>query len=130
MNTKTYRQLRVLVAFFISVIVSIAVSIDNQVLAVIGVLSGMIFMVLARSKTKIIIDEREKAVREKAAQMTYAIFAPTIGLGSFFLLTWGKSNYYLYELGQIFAYLTLFLITVYAVSYFYLNRQFGGGNEE
>jgi uncharacterized membrane protein len=43
-------------------------------------------MFLVRSKVKIITDERELSIQEKAARVTYAIFAPTLGLLSFLLL--------------------------------------------
>jgi hypothetical protein len=88
---------------------------------------------------KVKADEREVAVREKAAQLTYAIFAPTIGIGSFLLLLPSKSGLsiftkgefaYLESLGMIFAYLTLFLIAIYAISFYYLNRKYGGGSDE
>ena len=105
----------------------------------IGEAGGMLFLILVRSKTKITIDEREKTIREKAANITYAIFAPTIGIGTFLLLIPSRSGLavfskgefiYLESLGMIFAYLTLFLISLYAISYYFYNRKFGGANEK
>ncbi|MCL5432899.1 MAG: DUF2178 domain-containing protein [Patescibacteria group bacterium] len=139
MNVKRYKQIRIAVALFVGFIVSIAAVQDSYILAFFGVITGMIFLVLVRSKTKIKIDEREKTIREKAAQMTYAIFAPTIGIGAFLLLilSYGKISVfskgdftYLESLGMIFAYLTLFLITLYAISYYFFNRKYGGGGNE
>ncbi len=130
MNQKTYKLIRIGVAFFVSMTVSIAVTQDTYLLATAGVLTGMLFMLLAKSKAKIRVDEREKAMREKAAQMTYAIFAPTIGLGSFLLIMLGKNIPYLFTLGQVLAYLTLFLIALYSLSYHYVNKKFGGSSDE
>jgi len=139
MNIKQYRQTRVLVTIFIGTIVSFAVTKNSYVMAVIGVLTGMLFLVLARSRTKITIDEREKTIREKAAQATYAIFAPTIAIGAFLLLipshsrlsVFAKGEFaYLESLGMVFAYLTLFLIAIYAISYHFLNKKYGGRDEE
>jgi uncharacterized membrane protein len=139
MNIKIYRQIRAAVGLFIGAIVSVAVIQDSYLLAVIGIVTGMLFLILVRSKTRIIIDEREKAIREKAANMTYAIFAPTIGIGAFLILIPSKSGLsvfakgdfvYLESLGIIFAYLTLFLIAIYAISYHFLNRKYGGSNDE
>ena len=99
----------------------------------------MLFIVLARSETKILIDEREKTIREKAAELTYAIITPTLGIAAFILLipyqklspVFAKGEFtYLESLGIVFAYLTLFLIAVYAISYAFLNKQFGGGKNE
>ena len=139
MNRKKYNQLRTIVVLFVSVIVAIAVIKNSYVLSVIGVLTGMVFLVLVRSKAKIKVDEREAAVQEKAARMTYAIFAPTIGIGSFLLLIPSYSGLsifargdfvYLGSLGMVFAYLTLFLIALYAISYYFLNRKYGGRGDE
>ncbi|HSV94419.1 MAG TPA: DUF2178 domain-containing protein [Spirochaetia bacterium] len=139
MDIKRYKQARALVALFVGSIVSISVSLNMYLLAVVGVVTGMLFLMLVRAKTKITIDEREQAIREKAAQMTYAIFAPTIGIGAFLLLVpsrgglsvFAKGDFvYLESLGMIFAYLTLFLIALYAISYHFQNKRLGGGGSE
>ena len=139
MDRKKYKQLRVIVAFFVSAIVALAVTRDSYLLAIAGVLTGMVFMVLVRAKAKIRTDEREATVQEKAARMTYAIFAPTIGIAAFLLLLPSKGGISVFSkgewlftesLGMIFAYLTLFLIAIYAISYHFFNKKFGGGGNE
>ncbi len=139
MNIKKYKQARVLVAFFVGAIVSVAVNLNSYLLATAGVLTGMLFLALVRSKTKIVVDERENTIREKAAQMTYAIFTPTVGIGAFLLLfpslsklsVFSKGEFlFLESLGVIFAYLTLFLISVYSISFYFLNKKYGGGSDE
>lgn len=139
MNSKRYKQLRVAVAFFVGMIVSIAVLRDSYLLAAVGVLTGMVFMVLVRSKEKIRTDERELTVQEKAARMTYSIYAPTIGIAAYLLLLPSKAGLLVFSkgewlfvesLGMVFAYLTLFLIAIYAISYHYFNRKYGGGGDE
>lgn len=139
MNIKRYKQARVIVALFVGTIVSIAVTLDSYLLAAIGVLTGMLFLGLVRSRAKIVVDEREKTIKEKAAQLTYAIFAPTIGIGAFLLLmpslsgvsVFSKGEFvYLESLGIIFAYLALFLIAIYSISYHFLNKRYGGGGNE
>lgn len=139
MNSKRYRQFRAAATLFVAGIVAVSVLLDAYFLAFIGVVTGMLFLILVRSKAKIKIDEREKTVREKAAQMTYAIFAPTIGIGAFLLLipsysglaVFSKGEFaYLESLGLILAYLTLFLMAIYAISYYFINKKFGGGGSE
>jgi len=138
MNIKKYRQIRVIAVFFIAAIVAISVNINSYLLAGAAVATGMLFLTLVRSKTKIIIDEREKTLREKAAQMTYAIFTPTLGIGAFLLILFNsglikavkEKMYFLESLGIVLAYLTLFLLTLYAISYYFLNQKYGGRNEE
>lgn len=139
MDRKKYKQLRVIVALFVGAIVSLAVARDSYLLAIAGVLTGMVFMVLARSKANIRTDEREAKIQEKSARMTYAIFAPTIGIAAFLMLLPSKGGIsvfskgewlYLESLGMIFAYLALFLIAIYAISYHFFNRKYGGGGNE
>jgi len=129
MENKTYRKLRIGIAAFVAAAMSIAVTLDNMLLGVASVVIGMISMVVVRSKVKRIVDEREVMVRQKAAQMTYAIFAPTIGLGSVMLvLLADESSYILKAMGTVLSYLTLYLIALFSISLVYFNRKYGGGN--
>lgn len=139
MNRKKYKQFRVIVALFVGAIISLATAHDSYLLAIAGVLTGMIFMFLVRTKVKIRTDERETTIQEKATKMTYVIFAPTIGITAFLLLLPSKGGIGVFSkgewlftesLGMVFAYLTLFIITIYAISYHFLNRKYGGGNEK
>ncbi len=139
MDSKKYRQLRVIVALFVLAIIGLAVVRDSYLLSLAGVLTGMVFMILMRSKAKIKTDEREVTIQEKAARMTYAIFAPTIGISALLLLLPSKSGLsvfskgeflYIESLGMVFAYLVLFLIIIYAISYHFFNRKYGGSGDE
>lgn len=134
-DSKKYRQIRAVVAAFVGIVVSVSAVKSSYLLALIGVVTGMLFLVFVRAKTKITVDEREKAIREKAANLTYAIFAPTIAIGSLILLipsrggisVFSKGEFiYLDSLGIILAYLALFMIALYSISYFFLNRRYGG----
>lgn len=139
MNRKRYKQLRVLVAFFVGMIVSIAVAKGSYLLATAGVFTGMLFMFLVRSRAKITTDERELSIQEKAARVTYSIFAPTLGIISFLLLLPAQGGFTVFSkgewlfvesLGIVFAYLTLFLITLYAIVYYLFNKKYGGNGDE
>jgi hypothetical protein len=124
MDRKKYHRLRLIISLFVFLIVILSVARDSYLLSFFGVTTGLVFLVLAR---------------EKAAQLTYAIFAPTLGIGAFLLLipyqslspVFAKGEFaYLESLGIILAYLALFLITIYAVSYRFLNRKYGGGDAQ
>lgn len=139
MNRKKYNQLRAVVILFVAAIVALAVNRNSYLLSVAGIATGMLFLALARFTAKIRVDEREATIREKAAQFTYAVIAPTIGISAVLLLIPSRGNIsvfskgeflYIESLGMIFAYLTLFLITTYAISFFILNRKYGGGRNE
>lgn len=139
MNIKKYRQTRATIIFFIGAIILISIFLKIYLLAVISVLTGIFFLSVVRFKTNVVVDEREQDIKEKAANTAYAIFTPTIGLGSFLLLfpsysglsVFSKGEFlYLESLGIIFAYLTLFLITLYIISFYFLNKKYGGGQDE
>jgi uncharacterized membrane protein len=139
MDRKKYKQIRIVATFFVGMIVSIAVVKDSYLLAAAGTITGMIFMVLVKAKAKIRTDERELAIQDKAARLTYTIFAPTIGIASFLLLLPSKGGISVFSkgewlftesLGMVFAYLTLFLMTIFAISYHFYNRKYGGGGNE
>lgn len=130
MDIKRYKQLRFLVVIFIVVMVAIAAGTSNYVLAIIGVATGIVFMRIVRARSNIRVDEREITLRQKAAHLTYAIFTPVIGLSSFFLLAFARGEFhYLESLGLMLAYLTLFIIGLYALTYLYLNHQHGGDDD-
>ncbi len=139
MKSKTYRQLRVLVSFFVVMIVAVAVFRESYLLLTVGVITGISFMMLVRSKIGIKTDERELTVQEKAARLTYSIFAPTIGLTALLLLIPTKSGFSVFRNGEwlfvettgmLLAYISLFLIIIYALSYHFFNRKFGGKTDE
>lgn len=138
LKPKIYRQLRAGVSFFVAMIVSIAVVRNSYLLAAAAVFTGMAFMVLVRTQAKIQTDEREQVIQEKAARMAYSIFAPTLGIAAYLLLlpsqggltVFAKGEWlYLESLGMVFAYLSLFLIAVYAIAYHFFNRKLGGSSD-
>lgn len=137
MNRKKYKQLRVVIFLFVGAIIALAINSGSYLLSIAAILTGTIFLILVRSKTKIKIDERETSIQEKAAKMTYAIFTPMIGISALLLLFPSKSGLlvfskaeflYIESLGIVFAYLALFLIAIYAISYHFLNRKYGGNS--
>lgn len=131
MNTRRYRQVRAAALIFMAAVVVVSIWLDMLLLAGAGVLTGLLFLILVRSQTEISVDEREQTIRDKAASATYGIFAATIGISAVLLLLFSRRGYlYLEAVGLVFAYLTLFLIALYAVSYQYFNRKYGGGRSE
>lgn len=131
MNTRQYQQVRVAAFLFMVIVVAVSLWFDILLLAAAGVLTGMLFLGLVRSQAGTDVDEREQTMREKAASATYGIFAATIGISAVLLLLFSRRGYlYLEAVGLVFAYLTLFLIALYAISYQYFARKYGGGGDE
>lgn len=131
MNTQQYRYVRVAVILFMAAVVVVSLWLNNHLLAAAGIVTGLLFLLLVRSRARILVDEREQSIREKAAAATYTIFAATIGVSAVILLLWSRRGFvYLEALGLLFAYLALFLIALYAISYQFFNRRYGGGGDE
>lgn len=139
MTRKKYQQVRVLVILFVLAVVVLAGIKDSYLLSLIGVVTGMVFLTLARSRTRIKTDEREASIQEKAARMAYAIFAPTLAMSALVLLIPSRSGLSVFRNGEfafldavgiMLAYLSLFLIIIYAISYHFLNKKYGGGHAE
>jgi uncharacterized membrane protein len=131
MNNKHYNQIKVSASIFLALVVIAAIIRGSYLLAGIAGAASLLFLRLVRVKARAVIDEREKSIQEKAAQITYKIFAPTLGLSALIMLLFARDEYYFMEsLGIIFAYLTIFLITLYTISYFFFNGKYGGNGEE
>jgi uncharacterized membrane protein len=131
MDMQRYQQARVAAFVFMAAVVAVSLWLNMWLLAAAGVLTGMLFLGLVRSRAKITVDEREQTIREKAASATYGIFAATIGISAVLLLVFARRGFlYLEAVGLVFAYLTLFLIALYAISYQFFNRKYGGGGDE
>jgi len=139
MKIKKYYPFRIVITIFVSAIVLLAIASNDYLLSIVGVIVGLLFIAFVRIKANNGVDEREVTIQEKAAHLTYAIFAPTIGIGALLLLILSRSKLpvfanaefaYLESLGVILAYLTLFLISVYAISHHFLSKQYGGSKDE
>lgn len=139
MKHKTFQQARAAVVFFIGALVSVASLRDNFVLAVTAVVVGMAVLVFMRSRARIPTDERDIIIQEKSARFAYAVIAPVLGISSVVFLFPSKSGLTVFSKGEflfvesvgyIFAYLTLFLLLVYAVSYRYFSGKYGGNGHE
>ena len=131
MDTKRSRQFRVAALLFIAAVVAVAIWLSNYLLAGAGLLTGLLFLFVVPANAPLAADEREQTIREKAAASTYAIYGGALGASAVILLLGaGRGFAYLEALGLVFAYLTLFLIALYAVSYQFYNRKYGGGADE
>ncbi len=140
MNKKKYNQFRAAVVLFMLAIIVISIWLQLYFLAVVGVFTAAIFLMIVLSQTKLAIDEREQTIREKAAHTTYAIFAPTVAICALLLLipshgdifpVFAKGEFLFIEsIGMILAYLTLLLVVIFSLSYYWLQRKFGGKSDQ
>lgn len=132
MSYKTFKFARVLVAFFIALTVSIAVSMENAYLAISAVIIGIISMLLIKRNIKaVMVDEMIKNIASKSALIAYSITVPVLALLSlvFMFTNLGNEGSQLYNLGLIFSYIVLFNMAVYSLAYYYYRKKYGSDEE-
>jgi uncharacterized membrane protein len=132
MSYKTFKLVRILIAFFIGMTVSIAISVQNVLLAVSAIGIGMISLLLIKKNVKaVLVDEMVKNIAGKSALMTYSITVPVLALLSLIFMFSNLKNggSYLYNLGIIFSYIALFNMAVYSIAYYYYRKKYGSDEE-
>ena len=133
MKYQTFKKMRILTASFVSATVAIAVVNDNIVLALAGVLIGMLFLFLVRKKTKtVLVDERILNIGGQAARLTYSILTVTTAfLSLVFIMAGQRTGEADYEmLGMILSYITLFSLALYSLSYKFISKKYGETDDE
>lgn len=128
MNYKQFKRMKALTASFVSATVAIAVIYNNIILALVGVVIGILFLFLVRKKTKaVLVDERIQNISGRAARLTYTILTITIAFLSLIFILGGRRlgepNYE--TLGIIFSYIALFSMALYSLSYKYFSKKYG-----
>lgn len=126
MDGKTYRLVKLLIVIVIAVVISFASDRGNIWLALGGVLGGMVLMLIAQSRVKeVMYDERVMMVAGKASGMTYRIVTLSLALMSLVLLIFGREEgqEFLHAQGMILAFISMYSILVYFVSYWLFNRE-------
>ncbi|MFZ3054680.1 MAG: DUF2178 domain-containing protein [Minisyncoccales bacterium] len=132
MSYKNYKIVRIFIAMFIAMTVSIAMSVENVLLAVSAISIGMISIFLIKKNVKaVLVDEMIKTIAGKAALIAYSITVPTLAVLSlvFMFPNFSNEGSYLYNLGIIFSYIALFNMAVYSLSYYYYQKKYGRDNE-
>ncbi len=129
MKIKTFLKLKVVTAFFIAAIVGVSVSLNNLYLSIAGVLIGVLFLVLVKSRVNgVLVDERVISVSGRASYAAYAVSTVFFAFMGLFLLmsSKGTGDLAVELIGTVLCYASMLLMAVYAISYHYLNRKYGG----
>lgn len=132
MKEKTFKKVKIIITSFVSVTVGIAVVENNTLLALAGVVIGILFLTLVRSRTKqVLVDERIKSISGYAARLTYMILTALLGLLSIFFISSGgrTDELYMEALGVILSYITLLSVAIYAMSYKFFEKKYGGNDQ-
>ncbi len=119
-----YKHIRLLTAMYVSIIVSTSINTQNAWLALFGVLSGMIFLWAVKRKMQVqTSDEMIENIAGKAARTAYGMITVILASLSLLLNITGEPTGYLTALATILSYLTLSLIALYSLAYYYYQKQ-------
>jgi len=125
MSYKAFRGLRILVIIFILLIVSIAVTIENAILASFAMVIGIIAMLaIKRNVKEIKTDEMIQNIAQKSAWWAYNIFVPFLAVLSIFLTVDNKEGSDLYNLGVTLSYVALIHIALYLIAFLYFKKKY------
>ena len=125
MSYKAFRGLRILVIIFILLIVSIATTLENAILATSAVVIGIIAMLaIKRNVKEIKTDEMIQNIAQKSAWWAYNIFVPFLAVLSIFLTVDNKEGSDLYNLGVILSYVALIHIALYLIAFLYFKKKY------
>lgn len=128
MTYKSFQIARMLMAAFIAIVVSRAVTINNAYLAAAAVIVGMISLLLIKRNVKtVMIDEMIENIANKASRISYSVTTMTLALISlvFMFSNLGNKDSYLYSLGIILSYIVLFSMAVYSIAYYFYRKKYG-----
>lgn len=126
MTSKSYNRARVILSILIAGIASNAVVNGNLIIVPITILIGLLVKRLLVNHTKEVLeDERNQLVGLKAARITVNIVSIVLMSISFLLISLTEpSHVYLYNLGIVLSYTTVFILAVYSISYWFINKDF------
>jgi len=125
MSYKAFKSLRILVIIFILLIVSIAVTLENAILASFAVVIGIIAMLaIKRNVKEIKTDEMMQNIAQKSAWWAYNIFVPFLAVLSIFLTVDNKEGSDLYNLGVTLSYVALIHIALYLIAFLYFKKKY------
>lgn len=123
MKFNSFKNIRIIVTVYVALIVSIAVNIDNFWLALTGVLTGMLFIWLAKRKFQVkTTDEMLNQLAGEAARLSFSITAISLAIVSILLMFFADQAF-LKAIGTICSYISLAMIALYSIIYrYFLHR--------
>ena len=135
MTYKQFKRMRALIASFVSATVAMAVVQNNIILALAGVVIGVLFMFLVRKTTKaVLVDERIQSIGGQAAYIAYTILTITLAALSLLFIMIGRKSIppqaSIETLGITLSYIALLSLALYSLSYKYFSKKYGESDDE
>jgi len=104
---------------------SIAVTLENAILATSAVAIGIIAMLaIKRNVKEIKTDEMMQNIAQESAWWAYNIFVPFLAILSIFLTVDNKEGSELYNLGVTLSYVALINIALYLIAFLYFKKKY------
>ncbi|MFC1638979.1 DUF2178 domain-containing protein [Patescibacteria group bacterium] len=129
MSDKQYRIARLVIVALVATVVGLGVTSNNFLVAIAGVLGGMLLMYVVRMHYgKVIVDERIDLLSGRAARASYAVTTMTLVVLALFFIVSGsqQSQPFIEGLGTAFAFVALLAVALYSLSFHHYNRKYGG----
>jgi len=116
MTKKTYQNYRLLLIAFVSVGVSVSISLRNWYLAVAMVIAawGLLY-ILRRRVADVLADERDYQLAGRAATYAISIYSGVCALVGMVLYVSYPDNSYLFSLANFIFYSACFLMILYSI---------------
>lgn len=132
MSYKKFTYLRALVIAFIAMTISIAINMENVVLAISAIVIGMIAMFAIKKNVKELrTDEMIQSIAGKSSLWAYSICVPFLALLSIFFMFSNLSNKGsdVYNLGIILSYVVLFHIATCSIIFLCLKNKYNSDDK-
>lgn len=132
MSYKKFIYLRILVIAFIAITISIAINMDNVVLAISAIIIGMVAMfAIKRNVKELKTDEMIQSIAGKSSLWAYSICVPSLALLSIFFMFSSLNNKDsdIYNLGIILSYIVLFHMATYSIIFLCLKNKYNSDDK-
>ncbi len=132
MSYKKFKNLRILVVVFIAITISIAVSMENAILATSAIIIGMIAMfAITKNVKELRTDEMIQSIAGKSSLWAYSICIPFLALLSIFFMFSNLSDKGsdMYNLGMVLSYVVLFHIATYSIAFIYFRNKYNSDDK-
>jgi uncharacterized membrane protein len=129
MNTKTYRIWQIITVIIVGGVVGLSAVIENWILALVAVITGMLVTIIFRRSVKgVITDERNYTIAYKAARFTLGIASIAMAVVGTALLAINHDNLDVTQaqIGFSLVYTTCGMLVLNTLAYIYYNRTLGG----
>lgn len=123
MTYKNFRAIRVVISFFLAMIMAQAVIFSNYILAVFAIATAVAVIFIARKKVdEVLSDERDLQIAGKAARLSMSIFSVIGAVSTFILLAQRQTNPLYDAVGSTLAYSVCSLLLLYSAIFIYYGK--------